>query len=286
MDINIDRNISQEVNVELLFNMATKGEDWISIVAPHFWEKSWLDICEKLIDLAPGHSQTLLRESMRYIPKEWGRLLRTFHGEENELIILLQDNYHNWKARLNQAHMLKAMTHTHCVKLVASAGASGAVDTSSVSSFPDREVRFKTACMFLKSLELTAEEFCQIVDNSDFIIWGVEDDQLYKKQLRLNSEQKTNEVLKLNKDVPAIYIDNTLKKMREIATSVAILTTGPRELLDVCKELKKLGISYFWIKAKAEGPDNIEEYNRLLLGKRRPIDELSQDFNDEEIPEF
>jgi hypothetical protein len=182
--------------------------------------------------------------------------------------------------------MLKAMTYTHCVKLVASAGASGEVDTSSVSSFPDRDVRLQTAFMFLKSLELTAEEFCQIVDNSNFIIWGIEDKQLYLEQLKLNAEQRTTEMLKLHKDVPAVYVHNTLKKMKEIKKSVAILTTGAYDMLNVSKELNKKNISFFWIKAAAEGPDSEEEYNRLLLDKRRSISDLLQESKDEKLPEF
>jgi hypothetical protein len=286
MDFNIDRSVSPEVDAQALFDMATKGEAWISIVAPHFWEKKWLEICQKLVSLAPEHALTFLKESMQHIPKEWGQLVRAFYGKGDQLIILLQDNYFNWKARLNQAHMLKAMTYTHCVKLVASAGASGEVDTSSVSSFPDRDVRLQTAFMFLKSLELTAEEFCQIVDNSNFIIWGIEDKQLYLEQLKLNAEQRTTEMLKLHKDVPAVYVHNTLKKMKEIKKSVAILTTGAYDMLNVSKELNKKNISFFWIKAAAEGPDSEEEYNRLLLDKRRSISDLLQESKDEKLPEF
>jgi len=287
MDFSIDGNISPEIDVEALFDIAQKGESWTSLVAPYFWKKEWLKIVKKLVSLAPQDTFKLLNESMQYLPKEWGQLIRKHVGEGERLLILLQDNYFNCKARLNQAHILKALTYTECVKLVCSSGASGEVDTSSVSSFPDREVRLKTALLFLKSLELTAEEFCQIVDNTDFIIWGIEDAQLYKEQLGLVAEKRTTEMLRIHKDVPSVYLSNTLKKMEELNVTVAILTTGAHDLVSVSNKLKELNISYFWIRGKAEGDDNVEEYNRLLIGKRRPISDLIQELNNStELLEF
>lgn len=287
MDSRIDENVFPEINVDALFDIATKGENWTSLVAPYFWNKEWLEPIKKLLSLAPHDTFKLLNESMRHMPKEWGQLIRKHVGRGNRLLVLLQDNYFNWLARLNQSHILKALTYTGCVKLVCSSGASGAVDTSSISSFPDREVRLKTAYIFLRSLELTAEEFCQIVDNTDFIIWGVEDEQLYKTQLKLNTEGKTTEMLKIHKDIPSIYLDNTLKKMEEIKVSEAILTTGAHDLLPISKTLKDLDISFFWIKGFSQDPDNVEEYNKLIVGKRRPISELlNEPADDKAIPEF
>ncbi len=219
MDFNSDGNVSPEVDAEALFDMAIKGEAWTSLVAPHFWKKEWLEIIKKLVSLAPHDVVKLLNESMQYIPKEWGQLIRKYIREGDRLLILLQDNYFNWKARLNQAHILKALIYTDCVRLVCSSGATGDVDTSSVSSFPDRNIRLKTALLFLKALELTAEEFCQIVDGSDFIIWGVEDAQLYREQLGLVAQDRTTEMLKIHKNVQSINLRNTLKKMEDMNDS-------------------------------------------------------------------
>jgi hypothetical protein len=63
---------------------------------------------------------------------------------------------------------------------------------------------------------------------------------------------------------------------------VAILTTGAHDLVPVSKELKNLNISFYWIRGKAEGDDNIEEYRKLLRGERRPISRLLQESSDDE----
>jgi len=279
MDSNTKGNLSPEIDAEALFVMAAKGEKWISITAPHFWQKEWLGVIKRLVSLAPHDSSRLLRESIKHIPKEWGQLIREHVGGGERLFILLQDNYFNWRARLNQSHILKALTYTGCVKLVCSSGASGEVDTSPVSSFHTREVRLRTALMFLKSLELTAEEFCQIVDNTDFVIWGIEDAQLYKKQLGLVADERKTEMLKMHKDVPSLYLSNALKKMEEMNVPAAVLTTCAQDLVSVSSNLKEMNISHFWIRGKAEGDDNLEEYSKLIIGKRRPVNDLIAESN-------
>ncbi len=115
MDLNIVGNFSPEVDAEALFDMAIKGKTWTSLVAPHFWKKEWLEIIKKLVSLTPHDTFKLLNESMQHIPKEWGQLIRKYVGEGDRLLILLQDNYFNWRALLYQADILKALTYSDCV---------------------------------------------------------------------------------------------------------------------------------------------------------------------------
>ena len=274
------------IKLKDLLSMARRGESWIPIVAPHFWKKEWLDTSRELVSFAPEHCRSLLKESMRFLPREWGQLIRSYDTDCRTLLILLQDNYFNWTARLNQAHILKAMTYTNCVKLVISSGASGIVDTRFVSSFPDRQVRLRRALLFLKSLELTAEEFCQIVDNTDFTIWGAEDEQLFRKQLDLHAKGEMPRMLMIHKYVPYIFLDNMLKKIREAGVQVAALTTCAFDLITVSNELERQGIPYYWIRGTPQGCDNVDEHGRLLAGERRPLKEIADKLSDEEVPEF
>jgi len=299
-----NRTFQEYFVVRALREIAKSGEDWLPIIAPHFWEKKWLEVCRMFVSLFTDYAFTLLERSMEFIPTEWGRLVDSFSGAGDRMIILLEDNFINWGARLNQAHIIKALSYSNCVTLITAAGATGTIDTSSVSSFPDRETRLRVAFIFLKTLELTAEEFCSIVldwDNQDIEIVGIEDQDLYFQQIIINAKLKKAEMdglhaearrartefKKLHEQVPGIYVQNTLRHMKEKGSSIAVLTAGTYDMPDVSKELKRKNTSHFWIRAKASGSDDFEAYeNMLTKGWRPDLSDVLNELNELNIDEI
>ncbi|MFC1667530.1 ARMT1-like domain-containing protein, partial [Candidatus Omnitrophota bacterium] len=115
-----------------------------------------------------------------YIPETLGRVIEVYeHSENNKLVVHIQDLHTNPEAQLNLAGILELLIKDYKLGLVCSEGAEGKVDTSSVSSFPDKEVREKTARLFINSGELTGEEYLSITKYPDLPIWGIEDKDIY-----------------------------------------------------------------------------------------------------------
>jgi len=264
---------------KLLYEAVQKDERYLILASKHFWESRWLEIIKRLLSLLLNYLHNLLMNSMKFIPEDLGSAIGGFYGKEDKIIILLEDNYANCGARLNQTRMLKAMISSNCVKLITSAGATSRVDTSILSKFPVREIGVDTAFHLFKSMMLTAEEFCTLFIDSDFKIWGIEDEELYKKQLNLYAEGDLVKMSELHKQVPPIYIKNTLKKMSEESVSIAVLTTGLLDMPFISKELQKMNITHFWIRGKEEGESiSSEQHDKLLKGEYpSPHDILDED---------
>ena len=123
-----------------------------------------------------------------HIPPELGRVIEVYQNtkipqSENRLIVHIQDLHTNPEAQYNEAGILELLLKDYNLGLICSEGADGVVDTSSVSSFPDYNARFKTARLFVDSGELTAEEFLSITKYPELPIWGIEDRDLYFKNI-------------------------------------------------------------------------------------------------------
>jgi hypothetical protein len=124
--------------------------------------------------------------SQIHIPSELGRITEVYQASKDDnsrLIVHIQDMHTNPEAQYNEADILEILVKDYNLDLVCSEGADGAVDTSSVSSFPDHEVREKTARLFVNSGELTAEEYLSITKYPDLAIWGIEDRDIYFKNI-------------------------------------------------------------------------------------------------------
>ncbi|MBU1933501.1 MAG: GNAT family N-acetyltransferase, partial [Candidatus Omnitrophica bacterium] len=126
--------------------------------------------------------------SQIHIPAELGRVIEVYNASSDEprttnheprLIVHIQDLHTNPEAELNLARILELLLKDYNLGLVCSEGADGIVDTSSVSSFPDYDVREKTARLFIDSGELTGEEYLSITKYPDLPIWGIEDKDIY-----------------------------------------------------------------------------------------------------------
>lgn len=120
-----------------------------------------------------------------YIPDSLGRVTEVYQApgvrgpEQKPLVVHIQDLHTNPEAQFNSAAILETLIKNYGLDLVCSEGAEGEVDTTSVSSFPDAEVREKTARLFVNSGELTGEEYLSITKYPDLPIWGIEDRDIY-----------------------------------------------------------------------------------------------------------
>ncbi len=123
--------------------------------------------------------------SQIHIPSELGRVTEVYESpsKDSRLIVHIQDLHTNPEAELNLASILEILLKDYNMGLVCSEGADGEVDTSSVSSFPDYEIREKTARLFINSGELTGEEYLSITKYPDLPIWGIEDRDIYFKNI-------------------------------------------------------------------------------------------------------
>ena len=167
-----------------------------------------------------------------YIPEELGRVVEVYQAEESQehgampLVVHIQDLHTNPEGQLNLASILEVLITDYGLNLVCSEGAEGEVDTSSVSSFPDYEVREKTARLFINSGELTGEEYLSITKYPDLPIWGIEDKDIYFKNII-----EFNKIMKLSPETQTFtrQVKEALQRLKPRMYSKELLEIDVKE---------------------------------------------------------
>lgn len=167
-----------------------------------------------------------------YIPEELGRVTEVYQAEESQehgtmpLVVHIQDLHTNPEGQLNLASILEVLITNYGLNLVCSEGAEGEVDTSSVSSFPDYEVREKTARLFINSGELTGEEYLSITKYPDLPIWGIEDKDIYFKNII-----EFNKIMRLSPETQAFtrQVQEALERLKPRMYSKELLEIDAKE---------------------------------------------------------
>jgi len=155
--------------------------------------------------------------SLIHIPQELGKVVEVYQNPDHDnsrLIVYIQDLHTNPEATLNLAGILEILVRDYNLGLVCSEGADGVVDTSSVSSFPDPEVRKKVARLFVDSGELTGEEYLSITKYPDLPIWGIENKDIYFKNI-----EEFNNIMKFNPD-SQVFISQAKKALEELKPKI------------------------------------------------------------------
>nr|MBU1327909.1 DUF89 family protein [Candidatus Omnitrophota bacterium] len=163
-----------------------------------------------------------------YIPDTLGKVIDSYSSPDSKgTIIHIQDLHTNPEASFNMAGILEILIKDYNLNLVCSEGATGVVDTSSVSSFPDKEVREKVAKLFVNSGELTGEEYISITKYPNLPIWGIEDKDTYFQHI-----VEFNKIMKFSKDALTFtnQVKEALNKLKPKIYSKTLLNLDSKEI--------------------------------------------------------
>jgi len=118
------------------------------------------------------------------VPYNLANLVETHIAEENKMVIHIQDAHASLDAQYSIVGLLDTLVSDYDLNFIALEGAEGDIDTSIIRSFPDKEIRKATADFLMKEGQMSAGEFFDITrDEKNVVLCGVEDDDLYKKNL-------------------------------------------------------------------------------------------------------
>jgi hypothetical protein len=246
------------------------------------------------------------------IPNELGVIQKSWNDGSNASqpwVIHIQDLHVDYEAQKNVAAILKAIhfflksqdpAEIEKELLVAVEGASGKIDPTFFSSFPNAEVRQNTADYFLRKAGFTGPEFFSVLyPDWKLEIFGIEDKAVYlehkeayaqciKSQLNgaswLNTVFKVREELKekvLSKDAVTFlekrsgFEDGKMN----LAAYARFLTNTTRQKKISSKEAPNLKLLFKFLKSERRmEPDQVErERNQCLkdLSRRLPKEDLN-----------
>ncbi|MEI8344545.1 MAG: hypothetical protein WCG06_00565, partial [Candidatus Omnitrophota bacterium] len=117
------------------------------------------------------------------LPREYaqGRYSKIF--DQSQFVINIQDAHESLGAQKSIVKILELLAKDYDLGLVGIEGSSGAVDTALAAAFPVESVRRGVAESLLSQTKISAGEFYRIVSNSKAEIYGVEDRELYARNL-------------------------------------------------------------------------------------------------------
>ncbi|MBU0683169.1 MAG: hypothetical protein KJ864_02625, partial [Candidatus Omnitrophica bacterium] len=103
----------------------------------------------------------------------------------NETIVHIQDAHASLSAQYSIANLLDSLVTNYDLEFIAVEGAEGYIDTSILKSCPDKEIRKKAADFLMQEGKMSAGEFFTITnDNDNICLYGIEEDELYSKNLK------------------------------------------------------------------------------------------------------
>ena len=117
------------------------------------------------------------------IPEQSGITQKSVSKYGQDVIINIQDAHSKLGAQESIVQILDSLVKNYDLKLIALEGASTAIDTSIISSFPVEETRRKAATSLMQEGKISAGEFYSMVSGEPVTLYGVDDPALYRENL-------------------------------------------------------------------------------------------------------
>ncbi|MFH1798185.1 MAG: hypothetical protein ABH844_02405, partial [Candidatus Omnitrophota bacterium] len=127
------------------------------------------------------------------IPYDIANTKEAIPGRGDETIIHIQDAHSSLSAQYSISKLLDSLVTNYDLNFIAIEGGRGYIDTSILKTFPDKDVRRKVAESFVEEGRMSAGEFYSITcERDDILLYGIEDDALYQKNLESFREVAVN----------------------------------------------------------------------------------------------
>jgi len=114
-----------------------------------------------------------------------GHIVESYKAKEkvDKVILHIQDIHTNYEAQKNMSKIIEALIKDKGLKLIMVEGGWGDVSLSYLRDYADKERRLEVAEEYLKEGKISGEEYLDIISDYDMDIEGIEEENLYKKNL-------------------------------------------------------------------------------------------------------
>lgn len=134
-------------------------------------------------DTVPG--QAILDPETFFLPSHLGDVVDKHTGTSGKTVVHIQDAHSNYAAQLKISSIIDYVNQEYGIKVLNLEGGSGEYDLTVFSSISGEEIRREVADHFLQKGEVNGAEFYAIRNSGRIWLWGVEDRDLYLKNLEV-----------------------------------------------------------------------------------------------------
>ncbi|MCX5665837.1 MAG: hypothetical protein NT036_02145, partial [Candidatus Omnitrophica bacterium] len=173
------------VSLALLFSFNALGGD---LLVGELWaarESSGLTSVG--LDSAGSPSPLKILNAANFtLPQELGYIQESTEvPNSGRTVIHIQDAHCNYAAQKSIAEILNYLTTEYGIDAVNCEGAAEGYDLSPFTTIPEKDIRMKTADFFVKEGVVSAAEYYAVNNPRKVNLWGVEDPDLYLKNLKV-----------------------------------------------------------------------------------------------------
>ena len=187
------------------------------------------------------------------VPFGYGEIETKHISDSNKFVIHIQDAHCNYDAQIRISQLLKTIHDKYNIKNINLEGASGPFDLDIFTSIKEKNIRKSVADHFMQTGDICGAEYYAINEYKNTILWGVEDEDLYYRNLMVYRDFENNRSIidkyitflrsRLNKIIPRVFS----KELADIYYQGEAYKSGKisfKEYLDfLCSQSKSAGIS-------------------------------------------
>ena len=117
------------------------------------------------------------------IPPKAGIIKDTYDAGSDKTVIYIQDAHCVYSVQKNIVSLIDLLDQDYGISFVASEGVSDKVDALEFRSFPFADTRNYVSDIFMRKGLISGAEYLSITDEKGFVLWGIDDPELYRKNL-------------------------------------------------------------------------------------------------------
>ncbi|KJJ86063.1 conserved hypothetical protein, secreted [Candidatus Omnitrophus magneticus] len=223
---------------------------------------------------------TLSSESF-ILPTDLGTVRYSYNGSSEKIIIHIQDAHCNYSAQHKISDILEYLNTEYGIKNINLEGGRGAYNFAIFTAIPEADIRSRVADYFIKWGELNGAELFAINNPNKVFIWGIEDTDLYLKNLKVFSGSLSykEEVSKILEEIKTM-----LNKLKERIFSEELLSFDSKFTAYKRGEMDFKAYLEFLLKKAKERLIQITTYKNIYLISQSLEEEVNINFkkaNDE-----
>ncbi|MFA6635644.1 MAG: hypothetical protein WCV56_00840 [Candidatus Omnitrophota bacterium] len=135
--------------------------------------------------LRPESQYSLLDVDTFTIPPHLGEVRFSHKGDSARIVVHVQDAHCNYFAQTKIADIIDYLNKEYGICMLNVEGGAGDYDLSAFTSISGSEIRREVAEYFVKRGEVNGAELYAINNPDDVLLWGIEDKDLYLKNLKV-----------------------------------------------------------------------------------------------------
>ncbi|MFH1421665.1 MAG: hypothetical protein ABIH42_02985, partial [Planctomycetota bacterium] len=251
--------------------------------------------------VTPSINRTDNKSKSLPIPDGKAEIEDTYQNGSKNLIINIQDAHASLSAQYSIVDILNSLVTDYDLNLIAVEGSEGYIDTSILRTFPDKKIKKETAEYLMEEGRMSAGEFFTIVSDTPLALYGIENNELYKKNVTAFRNITEDRVI-YNKNLRGV--EATLRKLESKIYKKDLRDLNQKSFLYDDGELK---FSEYWRFLSLLAQDNniiLSQYKNIIKfsqasdlektidfekatdERKHLIDELSDKISKEELEEL